>query len=97
LKNEGRIIGYCWPHLVASRSFSTSKLRGRIHMLGVDPNYQGRGIGRFMLLKGLNYLKAQGVRTVELTADSQNKAALSLYHSLGFRKAGVSLWFEKKL
>lgn len=97
LKNEGRIIGYCWPHLIGNRNFSSSKLRGRIHMLGVDPNFQDRGIGRFMLLKGLNYLKAQGVRRVELTADSQNKAAQFLYQSLGFRKTEVSLWFEKKL
>jgi mycothiol synthase len=64
-------------------------------MLGVDPDYRGRGIGRMALRAGLSYLKEKGVAVVELTVDSENPAAYSLYESSGFRVLTRSLYYEK--
>ena len=64
-------------------------------MLGVDPDYRGRGIGRSVLRAGLDYLKSKGRRGVWLTADSENKVAGALYHSLGFEVQSSRLWYEK--
>jgi mycothiol synthase len=66
-------------------------------MLGVDPDYQGRGLGRQLLLVGLSYLKSKGLRVVELTVDSENKVACALYKSVGFNLWTSSLWYEKRL
>ena len=66
-------------------------------MLGVDPDHWGRGIGKQVLLAGLSYLKSRGLRVVELTVDSKNKAACALYSSVGFKLWTSSLWYEKKL
>ena len=64
-------------------------------MLGVDPDYRGKGVGKGVLLAGLSYLKSKGLRVAELTVDSRNKVACSLYQSVGFKTWLSSLWYEK--
>ena len=40
-------IGYCWTRI--THQAATGKRKGQIFMLGVDPDYQGRGIGKGVL------------------------------------------------
>ncbi len=91
------VIGYCWTRIYAGRDEVTRGDKGRIYMLGVNPDYRGKGIGKGVLLAGLSYLKGNGVGIVELTVDSKNKAACALYRSAGFRIETTSLWYEKAL
>ena len=44
---------------------------------------------------GLDRLKDRGVDIVELTVDSENTAACSLYESLGFEVSAKTEWYEK--
>ena len=90
-------VGYCWTKVNHEAESADDKRKGRILMLGVDPDYRGKGIGKIALLVGLTYLKDKEVRTVELTVDSQNKTARALYDSLSFQKWATSLWYEKAL
>ncbi len=64
-------------------------------MLGVDPDYKGKGTGKRVLLAGLTHLKSKSLQVVELTVDSENKAARVLYRSVGFEVLRSSLWYEK--
>jgi mycothiol synthase len=66
-------------------------------MLGVDPDYRGKGIGRDVLLAGLSYLKDRDLQVAELTVDSQNKAACALYRSVGFEVRASTVWYEKAI
>jgi ribosomal protein S18 acetylase RimI-like enzyme len=66
-------------------------------MLGVDPDYRGRSLGRQLLLTGLSYLRNKSLQVAVLTVDSENKAARSLYRSVGFELWKRSLWYEKRL
>ena len=66
-------------------------------MLGVDPGYRRQEIGKAILLKGLQDLKAKGVDIVELTVDSENPAACALYESVGFEVSAKVEWYEKKV
>jgi mycothiol synthase len=90
-------IGYCWTRITFWKNKTPGECAGRIYMLGVDPDYQGRGLGRQLLLVGLSYLKRKGLRVVELTVDSENKVACALYKSVGFNLWTSSLWYEKRL
>ncbi len=90
-------VGYCWTEISCKVETVNSERKGRIFMLGVDPDYRGRGIGKIALLAGLSYLKSKGVQVVELTADSENEAACALYHSVGFKLWTNSLWYEKAI
>ena len=66
-------------------------------MLGVDPDYRAKGVGMQVLVAGLSRLKGKGIQIVQLTVDSENKAALALYRSIGFEVWKSSLWYEKAL
>ncbi|MGD8295811.1 MAG: GNAT family N-acetyltransferase [Desulfobacterales bacterium] len=90
-------IGYCWTRIFADEGLAADGVTGEIHMLGVDPDYRGKGIGRDVLLAGLADLKSKGVSTVELTADGEEPVALCLYESVGFERCSRNEWYEKKL
>jgi len=89
-----KVIGYCWTG-IACEGGATSERKGRIFMLGVDPNYRGKGTGKKVLLAGLARLKSKGLQVAELTVDSENKVACALYKSIGFRVRTSSFWYEK--
>jgi len=89
-----RPAAYCWARI---QEDGQGGRWGRIGMLGVDPDYQGRGLGRELLLEGLSYLREMGLDTARLTVDSRNTAARALYDSVGFRQRDTSLWYEKAL
>jgi len=88
-------VGYCWTIIDAAVNEKRKKGKGLIHMLGVDPQYRQQEIGKTILLNGLNDLKARGVDIVELTVDSQNPAASSLYESVGFEVYAKTHWYER--
>ena len=64
-------------------------------MIGTDPDFRGRGVGRKSLLAGLLYLKSKDVHTVYLTVDTANEAALALYISIGFEHHDILMTYEK--
>ena len=90
-----KVIGYCWTEITYEVEAGIGKRKGRIFMLGVEPDYQGMGVGKRVLLAGLAQLKSKGLRVAELTVDSENKAACALYQSVGFEVRTSSLWYEK--
>ena len=88
------VTGYCWTGLTCEGGV-TSERKGRIFMLGVDPDYRGKEIGKRVLLAGLARLKSKGLQVAELTVDSENKVACALYKSIGFKVRTSSFWYEK--
>jgi [ribosomal protein S18]-alanine N-acetyltransferase len=57
-----------------------------VHTIGVDPAYQGQGIGR-QLLDALLGFACGGAVYLEVRTD--NEAAIALYHSAGFIEVGL--------
>ena len=89
-----RIVGYCWTGIICEGGIASER-KGRIFMLGVDPDYRGKETGKKVLLAGLTSLKNKGLQVAELTVDSENKAAYALYKSIGFKVRASSFWYEK--
>jgi len=94
LRKNDRTIGYSWFHRLPLKDDARAM---RIHMFGVDPEYRGKGWGRKILLASLSRMQRRGIRTVELTVDSENAPGVSLYESLGFSRRSKSRWCEKRL
>src|SRR4030042_4513005 len=94
---ENFIRGYCWTEIIDVTTASGNRKHGIIYMIGTDPGYRGKGLGKKVLLAGLSYLKSKGINTVSLSVDSENKVAYELYRSMGFEERGSTLWYEKKL
>lgn len=64
--------------------------------LAVDPRRHGQGVGRAMLMDAIEQLKAEGVRRIELYAESDNAQALRFYTKLGFVHEGTLREFYKR-
>ena len=92
---EDKPVGYCWTIIDSAENEKREKSKGLIHMLGVDPDYRQQEIGKAILLNGLQDLKSRAVDTVELTVDSENPAACSLYASSGFEVYAKTEWYER--
>jgi len=95
--DQDQVIGYCWTESECGLEPSTGVPKGRIYMLGVDSRYRGNGLGRQLLWMGLLHLKKRGRELVEITVDTQNSVAITLYQTLGFHLCRETVWFEKSL
>ena len=74
------LLGFCW-----TKVHSEPELLGEIFVIGVDPDAQGLGLGRALVLAGLDYLAhEQHCPTGVLYVASNNTAAVALYRALGF-------------
>jgi mycothiol synthase len=94
---SGRAVGFCWTTRCREEDGLLGARRGRIHMLGVDPRVRNRRVGRAVLSAGLAHLRDLGVRFADLTVDSHNSPALSIYGTMGFRIRSSTAWYEKRL
>lgn len=81
-RTAGILVGYAG----ISRLGRTPPFEYEVHTIGVDPQYQGRGIGRRLLGELLGYADG-GVVYLEVRTD--NEAAIALYRSVGFEQIGL--------
>ena len=79
------------------RSAALGRSTGWIAMTGVHPDFRNRGMGRAVLVAGMQYLSAKGVDGIELEVDSENAPAIGLYLRLGFRRLQETIWYERLL
>ncbi|HOG63788.1 MAG TPA: GNAT family N-acetyltransferase [Sedimentibacter sp.] len=59
---------------------------GGIYGLEILPDYRGKGFGRELLIQSINKLKEYKVKTVNLQVETENRNALNLYKSCGFKE-----------
>ena len=93
LLSGSQVAGYCWTRIDGPPGESI----GVIAMIGVHPERRSSGMGRRILLEGMDYLWRRGVQAVELEVDSANTPARDLYLSVGYRKVGGIVWYERRL
>lgn len=80
---EDTLVGYAG----IARLGRTPPFEYEIHTIGVDPAYQGQGIGRRMMTELLDHAGPRSVVFLEVRTD--NEPALALYRSLGFAQVGL--------
>ncbi|WP_116245691.1 mycothiol synthase [Nocardiopsis sp. FIRDI 009] len=82
---DGSVAAFHWTKTHADGAGLTDgEPVGEVYVVGVDPDWQGTGLGRTLTLTGLHHLRDAGLPWVHLYVDGDNEAAVRLYASLGF-------------
>ena len=81
----GRLAGFVWTKVHADGpDHRHGPHLGEIYVVAVDPDFQGQGLGRRLVLAGLDLMAQRGVPTGMLYVDASNAGAVRLYEHLGF-------------
>jgi ribosomal-protein-alanine N-acetyltransferase len=81
-RKDGRLVGYAG----IARLGRVAPYEYEIHTVGVDPDFQGRGIGRQMMHRLIEFASGG---TIFLEVRTDNEPAIKLYESLGFARIGL--------
>ncbi|MHB1534097.1 MAG: mycothiol synthase [Acidimicrobiales bacterium] len=87
---DGALAGFCWTKVHGTKVHGTKVHTadnppiGEIYVIAADPDSAGRGLGRGLVLAGLDHLARRGLTLSMLYTDTDNVAAVKLYVDLGF-------------
>jgi ribosomal protein S18 acetylase RimI-like enzyme len=87
---NGRLASFCiiWLDGKQGRLFE---------LVGTYPDFQRMGLGKALMLEGLQRMKQQGMQAAIVNTDHDNQAALGLYRSAGFQEGDRLLMYIKRL
>ncbi len=95
---DGTFAAFCTGQISLKDNQRSGRNEGWINVLGTRRGFRRLGLGRAMLLSGLEQLRAIGVETALLGVDSENPSgALRLYESVGFTKRYTSISYTKEV
>jgi mycothiol synthase len=78
------LAGFCWTKVHDADPPREPTTLGEIYVIGADPRWHGRGLGRALTTGGLESLAERGITVGMLYVDGDNVAAVGLYRALGF-------------
>ncbi len=89
---NGAMAGFCWTKVHPAGNYypatggddATGNPLGEIYIIGLHPDFHGRGLGVPLVAAGLEWLASVGTSEVLLYVESDNAAALRTYERLGF-------------
>ena len=64
-------------------------------MVGVDPAYQGLGLGWAVTILGLAHLRERGLTEAMLYVEADNRAAVETYSRLGFTRFAADVMYSR--
>lgn len=87
---EGAVTGFVAVHLHAEDK------AGEIHLVAVDPDHQGVGVGRALVDHATEWVRAQGMETVtvETGGDEGHGPARALYEAAGYTPMPIVRYFH---
>jgi [ribosomal protein S18]-alanine N-acetyltransferase len=84
VQNQREVLG-CILIFFRQQKFRGDLVFARIYSLAVSPRARGQGLGKALLLAGIESCKHRRARSVRLEVRSDNMSAIALYHAFGFQ------------
>ncbi len=75
-KSDDGCIGYCISTIIDGQ--------GEIESLHVDENNRGKGIGKKLVIKHMEWFKENNCRVIGVTVSQENESTIGFYKKLGF-------------
>jgi mycothiol synthase len=94
MRNE-ETVGLCLSEESAGFNREKGARVGWVDIVGVRPRYRRLGLGRALLVDGINWILGTGMDKVYLGVLALNEKALDLYLSFGFSKERESIWYSR--
>lgn len=88
-----QLAAFHWTKVEPAEPGSSSSTAGEVYVVGVDPAYQGRGLGSVTTQVGLRHLRACGLAEATLYVDGDNAAAVATYGRLGFTQTHTDVMY----
>jgi mycothiol synthase len=86
-----------WTKIVPAADPAVSPTQGEVYVVGVDPAYQGLGLGRAVTVLGLAHLRERGLSRAMLYVEADNVAAVATYSRLGFTRFAVDVMYWRTI
>lgn len=75
-KENGEYVGYCISTIVEGS--------GELESIHVSASKRGKGIGKELAIKHINWMKKNNCKVITVTVSQENKNTVHFYKSLGF-------------
>jgi ribosomal protein S18 acetylase RimI-like enzyme len=93
---EGKVIGFIVGE-VSGWEFGIPETVGWISTIGVDPDYQHKGVARKLSQEFIKNLKAIGVSVVYTLVNWNDWDLLKFFHTMGFTRGGEMINLQLKI
>ncbi|PWH13342.1 MAG: hypothetical protein DDG59_14400 [Anaerolineae bacterium] len=94
---DGRVVGFMLCRIKRVPAYMGGVLVGELSDMWIEPEARRLGIGDKLSRLALNWLREQGVHSVEIQVLRDNEASWKLYERMGFKlefRVGRLLWDE---
>ena len=85
---DGKVVGFMLGE-VRSGDFGMEEPTGWVEVLGVDPDFQGRAVGRQLAAAMLGHFRTHGAHRVNTLVDEGMPQIEKFFRALGFEPAPV--------
>ena len=86
-EDGGNIVGY-----ITTRIDAETRI-GRIPNTAVLPEYQGKGIGKALMVAAFDYFEASGMELAKIETLEQNPVGREFYPRMGFREVARQIHY----
>lgn len=86
-----------WTKVEVPETAGAGPTQGEVYVVGVDPAYQGMGLGRVVTVLGLAHLRHLGLTEALLYVDADNPVAVATYARLDFTRSGVDIMYTRSV
>ena len=80
---EGKVVGFIMGELFIGE-YGISEDRAKLDTIGVDPDYQNKGVGKLLLKEFIEHLKSLGVEKISTLVDWNDIELIKFFSANNF-------------